>query len=72
VPGKVFLALLLKIGFHRAGLIRYTGLKSSPYTEGAMFYGEKLVDQRAKEGIIAQAGQVAEPVTGPECAPGTA
>ena len=42
MPGKDFLALMLKVGFHRAALVRYTGFKSSPYTEGALFYGEKL------------------------------
>jgi hypothetical protein len=72
MPGKAFLALLLQVGFHRAGLVRYTGLKSSPYTEGALFYGEKLVDEQAKEGIVAQAATVSEPVKGPECPPGTA
>ena len=56
-----FLALLLKVGFHRAGLDRYTGFKSSPYTEGALFYGEKPVDARITEAIKAQAARVAEP-----------
>ena len=42
MPGKDFLALMLKAGFHRVALRRYTGFKSSPYTEGALFYGEKL------------------------------
>lgn len=53
MPGRDFLALMLKIGFHRAGLDRYTGFKTSPYTEGALFYGEKLGDRRAKEIIQA-------------------
>ena len=39
MPGKDFLALMLKAGFHRVALRRYTGFKSSPYTEGALFYG---------------------------------
>jgi hypothetical protein len=46
-----FLGLLLKAGFHRAALERYTGFKSSPYTEGALFYGEKLVDASATENL---------------------
>jgi len=51
---------------------RYTGFKSSPYTEGALFYGEKPVDVRIKEGIESQAAQVAEPkkVEGPPGASG--
>jgi hypothetical protein len=56
-----FLALLLKVGFHRAGLDRYTGCKTSPYTEGALFYAEKLVDVRAQELIESQAAQVVAP-----------
>ena len=40
---------------------RYTGFKSSPQTEGALFYGEKLVDVRAREGIESQAARVTEP-----------
>lgn len=39
---------------------RYTGFKSSPYTEGALFYGEKLVDARITEAIESQAARVAE------------
>ena len=30
-----------KAGFHRLSLTAYTGFKTSPYTEGALFYGEK-------------------------------
>ncbi len=40
---------------------RYTGFKSSPQTEGALFYGEKLVDMRSKGVIETEAGRVAEP-----------
>ena len=59
---------MLKVGFHRAGLDRYTGFKSSPYTEGALFYGEKLVDVRVKETIEGQAARVEEPKN-VECPP---
>jgi hypothetical protein len=48
LPGKDFLALLLKVGFHRAGLDRYTGFKSSPATEGALFYGERRAEEKAE------------------------
>jgi hypothetical protein len=71
MPGRDFLALMLKIGFHRVGLMRYTGFKSSPYTEGALFYGEKLVDARVTEEIAAQAGQLAAEAPRVECAPGS-
>ena len=40
---------------------RYTGCKTSPYTEGALFYAEKLVDVRAQELIESQAARVAPP-----------
>jgi hypothetical protein len=33
--------LLNKVGFLQADFLRRTGFKSSPYTEGALFYGEK-------------------------------
>ena len=61
--------MLLKARFHRAGMDRYTGFKSSPYTEGALFYGEKLVDIRITEAIEAQAARLAEPQQ-VECPPG--
>ena len=61
MPGRDFLALLLKVGFHRASLSGYTGFKSSPYTEGALFYGEKLVDTKATEAISAQVELLEEP-----------
>jgi hypothetical protein len=62
---------MLKIDFHRAGLTHYTGFKSSPYTEGALFYGEKLVSTKDREAISTQAEKLAAPKTG-ECAPGFA
>jgi hypothetical protein len=69
VPGKDFLALMLKAGFHRASLKSYTGFKSSPYTEGAMFYAEKPVDPRLKPDLETQVEPLAEP-TPAEAAPG--
>jgi len=36
-----FLALFRKIGFKSAKFVKLTGFKSSPYTEGALFYAEK-------------------------------
>lgn len=61
MPGKAFLALLLKVGFHRAALDRYTGFKSSSYTEGALFYGERPVEQRAEDAIAALMSRLTEP-----------
>jgi len=62
---------MLKVGFHRVSLIRYTGFKSSPYTEGALFYGEKLVAGQARETIASQPEPVAEPLKEPACEPGS-
>ncbi len=64
--------MLLKIGFHRAGLIKYTGFKSSPYTEGALFYGEKLVAVQALDAIVSQAEHLTEPLLEVACEPGSA
>jgi hypothetical protein len=64
--------LLLKVGFHRAALRSYTGFKSSPYTEGALFYGEKPVIAGAQEGITSQAGELTEPQSESFCEPGSA
>ncbi len=71
MPGKDFLALMLKAGFHRVGMDRYTGCKTSPYTEGALFYGEKLADQKATQDIKAQAEGLTGVLKAPECAPGS-
>ena len=60
---------MLKAGFHRVALRRYTGFKSSPYTEGALFYGEKLVDGQARETITSQADQIGEPLKEAVCEP---
>jgi len=49
MPGKDFLALMLKAGFHRVALRRYTGFKSSPYTKGALFYAEKPAAGQARD-----------------------
>jgi hypothetical protein len=67
-----FLALMLKVGFHRAALKGYTGFKSSPYTEGALFYGEKLVAARARDAIAAQPLKIAEFLKETACKPGGA
>jgi hypothetical protein len=51
MPGKDFLGILLKLGFDRAVLKQHTGFKSSPYTEGALFYGEKAGERKAEDVI---------------------
>jgi hypothetical protein len=70
MPGKDFLALLLKAGFHRVQQVRYTGFKSSPYTEGALFYGEKLAAGQAREDIAPLAEPEPAPLEAPPCKPG--
>ncbi|MFH1594961.1 MAG: hypothetical protein ABIG94_01135 [Pseudomonadota bacterium] len=60
---------MLKVGFHRASLKSYTGFKSSPYTEGAIFYGEKPLNPRVRQDLKIQVEHVAEP-TQVEGAPG--
>lgn len=49
-----FLALLKKAGFPSAELVRLTGFKSSPYTEGALIYGEKPSVMQDKEAAGSQ------------------
>ena len=61
---------MLQVGFHRAGLLRYTGFKSSPYTEGALFYGEKLAPGQAREDLDPQPEPEAAPIEAPPCKPG--
>ena len=69
MPGKDFLALILKVGFHRAGLMKYTGFKSSPFTEGALFYGESLAEGQARETIAPQAEPAPTPQPEAACKP---
>jgi hypothetical protein len=70
MPGKDFLALMLKAGFHRVALRRYTGFKSSPYTEGALFYAEKLAPGQARDDVVYEAELPAAPPIEPACKPG--
>ena len=51
-------------------LVRYTGFKSSPYTEGALFYGEKLVPGQARDDIASEAEPSAAPLIEAVCKPG--
>jgi hypothetical protein len=61
---------MLKTGFHRATFAGYTGFKSSPYTEGALFYGEKPAEGQARETVAAQTVEAAEPSKEAACDPG--
>ncbi len=61
---------MLKVGFHRAALDCFTGFKSSPYTEGALFYGEKLAAQKAESVIESLMARLEKP-TRTECPPGS-
>ena len=58
---------MLKVGFHRVGLTGYTGFKSSPYTEGALFYGEKLAAGQVRADIASLVEPTAAPVTEAAC-----
>jgi len=69
MPGKDFLALILKVGFHRVKLAAYTGFKSSPYTEGALFYGEKLLPGQARDDLASQTEPAAAPLKEVACEP---
>jgi hypothetical protein len=70
MPGKDFLALMLQAGFHRVALRRYTGFKSSPYTEGALFYGAKPAAGQARDDVAYEAELPAAPTAEPACTPG--
>ena len=61
---------MLQAGFHRAQMAGYTGFKSSPYTEGALFYGEKPAAGQARETIAPQTVEPAEPLKEVACDPG--
>ncbi len=61
---------MLKVGFHRAGMDRYTGFKSSPYTEGALFYGENPMAQKAEDAIESLLARLEEPKK-TKCPPGS-
>jgi hypothetical protein len=41
MPGEALLALLEKVGLQQVKLAGYTGMKSSPYTEGALLSAAK-------------------------------
>jgi hypothetical protein len=70
MPGKDFLAMILQAGFHRAGLMKYTGFKSSPYTEGALFYAERPAVGQARETVTFLAEPPASSQAEPACKPG--
>jgi hypothetical protein len=61
---------MLKAGFHRVALRRYTGFKSSTYTEGALFYGEKPAAGQARDDVAYQAEPPTAPLIEPACKPG--
>jgi hypothetical protein len=60
------------VGFHRAALDRYTEFKTSPYTEGALFYGEKAAVGQVAEPVQNQVELLVEPAPAPACEPGSA
>lgn len=58
MPGMDFLALLRKAGFQAANLVKLTGFKSSPYTEGALFYAKKPGVTQKKEVVRAKPNEL--------------
>lgn len=69
MPGKDFLALLEEVGFRRVTLNKYTGFKSSAYTEGALFFGQKVIGGKEQEAPQVQAEPIPDPGTEAQCAP---
>jgi hypothetical protein len=63
---------MLQTGFHRVKLAGYTGFKSSPYTEGALFYGERLAAGQVAEIISPASEPEPAPLNDPRCEPGGA
>jgi len=49
LPGEALSALFEKVGFQKVKLAGYTGMKSSPYTEGALILAEKPGLSRSQE-----------------------
>ena len=65
-----FLALIRDAGFSKAALVKYTGFKSSPYTEWALFYGEKLAGEPQKEAETGGGAPPTSPAPQGSIAPG--
>jgi len=65
MPGEALLALLQKAGFELAKLAGYTGMKSSPYTEGALLSAAKPGLGRSREAADSPAASP-EPVISPQ------
>jgi len=67
MPGEALLALLEKAGFQPVKLAGYTGMKSSPYTEGALFSAAKPgldLSREAGESSAARPEPAASPQPG--------
>jgi hypothetical protein len=67
MPGEALLALLQKAGFEQVRLTGYTGMKSSPYTEGVLLSAEKPGPGLSRE---AAESSSARPEPAPSCQPG--
>ena len=52
MPGEALSALFEKVGFQKVKLAGYTGMKSSPYTEGALILAEKPGLSRSRDAAI--------------------
>jgi transcriptional regulator with XRE-family HTH domain len=70
MPGEALLALLEKAGLQQAKLAVYTGMKSSPYTEGALLSADKPGLGLSREaGAPTHESQAASPEPTPSCQP---
>jgi hypothetical protein len=63
---------MLQAGFHRTAFAGYTGFKSSPYTEGALFYGEKPAAGQTLEILAPETLEAPAPQKEAACDPGGA
>jgi hypothetical protein len=71
MPGEALLALLEKAGFEQVKLAGYTGMKSSPYTEGALLSAAKPGLGLCREAAApTQESPAASPEPSPACQPG--
>jgi hypothetical protein len=71
MPGEALLALLEKAGFEQVKLAGYTGMKSSPHTEGALLSAEKPgLGLSLDEAAPTQQSPAASPEPAPSPQPG--
>ncbi len=71
MPGEALLALLQKAGFEQVKLTGYSGMKSSPYTEGALLSAAKPgLGLSPDEAALTKDSPAARPEPAPSSQPG--